>query len=560
MSTVQTKNLFNATSCEVRTDTLTRQLYATDASIYQIEPHAVAFPTSPQQTTDIVQAAIANDISIIPRGAGTGLAGGALGTGLIIDFSRYNKNIHDLDIERRTIRVDSGVVLDQLNAYLQPHGLRFGPDVATSSRATLGGMIANNSSGSHVRQYGTTIDRVLSLDIALADGRIVTIGRDHDALPQIHAEVAALISGLEPEIDARMPEGLLKRWPGYGFDRWLRHSPDLTRMLGGSEGTLACILSAELELDPLPTRKGLGCICFATVAEAMQATVEILELDPVAIEHIDDVLFDQTKGQLQFKRARALLNLDEQPCESILLVEFFNNIDQSLHALEQKNLGLRTILFPAEEDQNHIWNLRKAGLSLLTGCKGDAKPTAGIEDACISPEKLPEYVTGLRSLMEPLGLRGSFYGHAASGLLHVRPVVDMHHAEDIKKFRQLADGVSALVKQFKGSIAAEHGVGIARVEYLPDHLGPKLMDAVEKIKHLFDPDNRMNPGKIIGTNKFQIDTNLRQGKDSTIKLPFEPVLAFADKDCSFIGNLEQCNGCGGCRKSPPTRRMDSPEG
>ncbi len=552
MTTSERRNLASATDCEVRYDTLSRQLYATDASIYQIEPYAVALPRSPGETVQAIQAAIGKDISIIPRGAGTGLAGGALGSGLVIDFSRYNRRIFDFDRERRRVRVEAGVVLDQLNAYLMPHGLRFGPDVATSSRATLGGMIANNSSGSHVPVFGTTVDHVISLDIALADGRLVTVGKDHSDLPDLQAEVGKLIEGLRGVIDERMPEGLMKRRPGYGFDRWLRDRQDLTRILSGSEGTLACILSAELDLSPIPRRKGLGAICFATVAEAMQATVELLHLGPAAIEHIDDVLFDQTKGQLQFKKARALLELDARPCRSILLVEFFEDVDAPLHALEQKRLGLRTTIFTDESDMDPIWNLRKAGLSLLTGCKGDAKPAAGVEDAAIFPDKLPDYVAALQKLMDSLDLRASFYGHAASGLLHVRPVVDLHSAGDIVKFRAVADEVSALVKQFKGSIAGEHGVGIARTEYLPEQIGPELMDLCVKIKALFDPGNTMNPGKIVPDGRFKIDTQLRQGPGSAIELSFTPFLAFAAKDESFLGNLEQCNGCGGCRKDVST--------
>ncbi|MCH8204310.1 MAG: FAD-binding protein [Candidatus Hydrogenedentes bacterium] len=552
MTTSELRNLASATDCEIRYDALSRQLYATDASIYRIEPYAVALPRSPRETARAIQVAIDKDIPIIPRGAGTGLAGGALGSGLVIDFSRYNRRIFDFDRERRRVRVEAGVVLDQLNAYLMPHGLHFGPDVATSSRATLGGMIANNSSGAHVPVYGTTCDHVLALEVALADGRIVTVGNGHDGLSDIHEAVGRLVEQHRDVIDDRMPEGLLKRWPGYGLDRWLRKRQDLTSVLSGSEGTLACILSAELSLSPLPSSKGLGAICFATVAEAMQATVELLQLRPAAIEHIDDVLFDQTKGQLQFKQARALLDLDARPCRSILLVEFFDDVDAPLHALEQKRLGLRTTVFTDESDMDHIWKLRKAGLSLLTGCKGDAKPTAGVEDAAIFPDKLPEYVAALQKIMDSLDLRASFYGHAASGLLHVRPVVDLHSAEDIAKFRAVADEVSALVKQFKGSISGEHGVGIARTEYLPEQIGPELMDLSAKIKALFDPGNRMNPGKIVPDGRFKIDTQLRQGPGSAIELPFTPFLAFAAKDESFLGNLEQCNGCGGCRKDVST--------
>ena len=312
--------------------------------------------------------------------------------------------------------------------------------------------------------------------------------------------------------------------------------------------------SVELSLEPLPQAKGLGVIFFASVMEAMQATVDLLDLEAAAIEHIDRVLFEQTRGQLQFKRARALLDLDDQPCEAILLVEFFEDIHEKLEAMKQKNLGLRSSVYMDEGDQGHIWGLRKAGLSLLTGCKGAAKPTAGLEDVAVLPEKLPEYVEGLQALMRPLGVEGSYYGHAASGLLHVRPVIDLHSAEDLAKYRSLADDISALTKQFKGSIAAEHGVGIARTEFLPDHLGPELMEAMKEIKDLFDPHNLLNPGKIIPAvgHQYAIDTHLRQGAKSGITLPFEPVLAFAAKDKSFVGNLEQCNGCGGCRKDTPT--------
>ncbi len=546
------RNLATATECEIRYDGLTRQLYATDASIYQIEPYAVALPRSPEETAQVIQAAIADDVPIIPRGGGTGLSGGAVGAGLIIDFSQHNRRIFEFNRDARTVRVDAGVVLDQLNAYLKPSGLRFGPDVATSSRATLGGMIANNSSGSHVPVFGTTVDHVLSLDIALADGRIVTVGKDRSDLPDLQAEIGQLIEGLRGPIDERMPDGLMKRWPGYGFERWLHGRQDLTRILSGSEGTLACILSAELDLSPLPQRKALAAISFATIAEAMQATVELLDLHPAAIEHIDDVLYDQTKGQLQFKEARALLKLDTHPCQSILLVEFFDEVDAPLRAVEQKNLGLRTAIFSDESDMAHIWNLRKAGLSLLTGRKGASKPTAGIEDAAILPDKLPEYVSALESFMKSLGLRASFYGHAASGLLHIRPVVDLHTAKGLGEFRAVADEVSALVKQFKGSIAGEHGVGIARTEFVADQIGPELMELNTKIKALFDPRNMMNPGKIISDGTFKIDTHLRQGAGRAIELPFKPYLAFAAKDESFIGNLEQCNGCGGCRKASPS--------
>ncbi|MBU6401505.1 MAG: FAD-binding oxidoreductase, partial [Verrucomicrobia bacterium] len=462
--TAEQQSVLSATGCEIAFDNLTRQLYATDASIYQIEPAGVAFPRNAQEASRVIRAAADAGISVIPRGAGTGLVGGAIGDGLVIDFARHNRQISDLDPDRRTVRVGPGVVLDRLNAFLGPHGLGFGPDVATSSRATLGAMIANNSSGAHVPVYGTTADHVRSLEIVLADGRVERVGTDGEALREQRESIAALVQLHAREIAERMPSGLLKRWPGYALDRFSREPSNLNHLLCGSEGTLAAIVSAELNLVPLPRQKGLGLVFFASVAEAMQATVALLDLKAAAIEHIDHVLLDQTRGQLQFQAARDLLELEAKPCESVLLVEFYDQVAGRLDALSRRRLGLRTLLLKNPAEMNLVWALRKAGLSLLTSRKGDAKPVTGVEDTAVRPEQLPAYVAGLEAIMRPLGLEACYYGHAAAGLLHVRPVLDLHSTADQKKFRQAADEVSALVRQFRGSLAAEHGVGIARTE------------------------------------------------------------------------------------------------
>jgi len=557
MMSAQQRAFLIAADCEVAFDNLTRQLYATDASVYQIEPVGVAFPRDAQQASSVIRAAVDAGLSIIPRGAGTGLVGGAIGDGLVVECARHNRLITELNVEKRTVRVGAGVVLDQLNNFLKPHGFCFGPDVATSSRATLGGMIANNSSGARVPVYGTTADHIVSLEIVLADGAIHNIGLNHDTLPSQRELIWMLVKQHTLEIAARLPPGLLKRWPGYGLDRLLRapatedlFQPDLTQILTGSEGTLAAIFSAELKIVPLPRQKGLGLIFFASVAEAMSATVALLDLKPAAIEHIDRVLFDQTRGQLAFQAARDFLELDAKPCESILMVEFYEDVAERLAALVKRRLGLRTTIAQNAAEMNLVWSLRKAGLSLLTGRKGRAKPVTGIEDTAVRPEQLPAYVAGLESIMKPLGLEVCYYGHAATGLLHVRPVLDLHSMDGLKQFRLVTDQVSALVRQFKGSLAAEHGVGLARTEYMTEHLGPELLGVLRQIKQSFDPKGLFNPGKIIPDGRFKIDALLRTGAD--LKLPFDPMLAFAAKDGSFIGNLEQCNGCGGCRKDAPT--------
>jgi FAD/FMN-containing dehydrogenase/Fe-S oxidoreductase len=549
------------TGCDVRFDNLTRQLYATDASIYQIEPIGVAFPKDAQQASAVIRAAADSGVSVTPRGAGTSLVGNAIGEGLIVEFSRHNRHVTDLDLEKRSVQVGAGVVLDQLNDFLTPHGFCFGPDVATSSRATLGGMIANNSSGARCPLYGTTADHVISLEVVMADGRIEKIGPTNESLTAERATIENFIRARSAEMVERWPPGLIKRWPGYGIERFLRAPNDLTNIFAGSEGTLAAIFSAELKISPLPNEKGLGLIFFSSVDEAMQATVELLDLKPAAIEHIDRPLLDRTKGQFHFQAARDLLELDTQPCESILIVEFYDDVTERLSTLQARKIGLRTKILIEPAQMNLVWSVRKAGLSLLTGCIGPAKPVAFIEDAAVRPAQLPEYVRGLRSIMQPLGLEASYYGHAASGLLHVRPVLDLHNVNDLKKFRQVADQTSALVRQFKGSLSAEHGVGIARTEYMREQLGDELLGVMREIKRMFDPKNIFNPGKIFEVGSAlrvdrtsrrdastRIDNHLRENFTRPLELPFEPVLAFALKDHSFIGNLEQCNGCGGCLK------------
>src|SRR6266700_1030415 len=536
------------TGCDARYDNLTRQLYSTDASIYQIHPVGAAFPKTAEQASLVIHATADAGLSITPRGAGTSLVGNAIGEGLIVDFSRYNRQITDLDLEKRSIRVGAGVVLDQLNEFLKPHGFCFGPDVATSSRATLGGMIANNSSGARCPIYGTTADHVISLEIVMADDRIEKIGPTHDSLHAERTRIGNLIRAASAEMTECWPPGLIKRWPGYGIERFLRAPNDLTNILAGSEGTLAAIFSAELKISPLPREKGLGLIFFASVGEAMQATVELLDLKPAAIEHIDRPLLNQTRGQLHFQAARDLLELDSTPCESILIVEFYGDVAERLSILQSRKLGLRTKTLTDPAQMNLVWSVRKSGLSLLTGCIDPAKPVAFIEDAAVRPAQLPEYVRGLQSIMKPVGLEASYYGHAASGLLHVRPVLDLHSAADLKKFRQVADQTSALARQFKGSLSAEHGVGIARTEYMREQLGDELLEVMREIKRAFDPKNIFNPGKIFADGRHKIDSHLRENFTRPLQLPFQPVPAFAFKDRSFIGNLEQCNGCGGCLK------------
>ena len=291
-----------------------------------MEPLAVAFPKNAHEAGAIIQAAAQAGMAVIPRGAGTGLSGGAVGDGLVVDFARHNRVIGNFNLEQRTVRVGAGVVLDQLNQFLHPLGFRFGPDVATSSRATLGGMIANDSSGSHTPVYGTTAQHVNELDIVLSDGNVVTTGPGLEALPKQRELIDSLTELNSLQIAEQFPPGLLKRWPGYALARAAKNSGNPVQILAGSEGTLAGILSAELKIVPLPQERGVGLLFFASVAEAMQAADTLLDLQPAAVEHIDFPLFDQTRGQREFQAARDLLQLDTKPCAAILIVEFFEDV------------------------------------------------------------------------------------------------------------------------------------------------------------------------------------------------------------------------------------------
>jgi FAD/FMN-containing dehydrogenase/Fe-S oxidoreductase len=546
------RRALEATRCDVRFDALTRVLYATDASIYKIEPRAVAFPRGADACARLLAAAADTGTEVTLRGAGSGLVGGAVGSGLVIDVARQNRRVGELDRERRLIRVDPGVVLDQLNDALATSGLWFGPDVATSSRATIGGMIGNNSSGAHAPVYGATVEHVAGLEVALADGTVAEIGPSRDGLPTIRAAADELVAEHADVIAERMPDELVKHWPGYGFDRALAGPGDLSRLVTGSEGTLAAVTGAVLRVVRRPESRGLAVLFFSSRADAMAAAVEIADLEPAAVEHIDRILLDQTSGQRPFAAARDLLDLDRRPCESLLLVEFFDRVGDGLAAVEETGLGERRLLLADERRQRLVWELRKAGLSLLTGRAGAAKPVTCIEDVCVRPDRLPAYVDGLVSILAPFGLEASFYGHAAAGELHVRPVLDLHDGTDLQILRSVADEVSALCREHGGSLAAEHGVGMARTEYLADHLGPELVSASRRLKRLFDPKGVMNPGKIVDDGRFRIDRDLRLGVGSRLEPNLVGALGFVDRDKSFVGNLEQCNGCGGCLKQAPT--------
>lgn len=534
---------------DIRTDKLHRWLFATDASIYEILPAGVAFPRNTQEASELIKIVGNEGIPIIPRGAGTGLSGGAIGSGLVVNLSRYMNKIIEISPSTKQVWVEAGVVLDTLNDALKQYDLMFGPDVATSSRATIGGMIANNSSGAFVHHYGITIDHVIAVEFIDCYGKIHILTKDSANTWEGCKHIEEKILPYADEIKSVFHEGILKRWPGYALDRYLKQKNSPLPLLGGSEGTLGLITRALLNLVPIPKNRKLIVYTFDSLESAMSAIDPLMELKPATIEHIDDVLFNQTKGQELFREARELLELDKNNLKSLLFVEFFDPDEEILEKAQKLKVGIKCILCTTNKERNLLWEFRKAGLSLLTGMKGSAKPATGIEDTAIKPSELPEYVRELREIMDKYKLQASFYGHASAGLLHVRPILDLHNREELRKFRQLAEEVFSLVKKYRGTFTGEHGVGVAHSEFMVEQIGEKIFTLMKEIKQVFDPLNIMNPGKIVDIETFKFDENLRW---RALTLPFTPKLKFEFKDGCFLGNLEQCNGCGACIKETPT--------
>ena len=550
--TEQQKRFLSATGCEVAYDHLTRHLYATDASIYRVKPLAVAFPKTVAEVEAITRAAHECGVPITPRGTGSGVTGGAIGPGLVIDFSRYLKRMGDFDPDTLSIRVEPGLVLDVLNNRLKRHGFVFGPEVATSSRATIGGMVGNDSSGARTLLYGTTADHVLAIEGVLVNGERVKITSKGTEPRSLGERLSQLIEPAREEIARRFSADLPKRWPGYGLDRFIRRGGNPCYIVVGSEGTLVLVTALELRVVHLPRQVGMAVLFFNSLDEALECAPQLVELKPAAVEVVDRILFDQTKGQLQFANVRQFLGLDEFMGECFLIVEVYEEVEDKLATITQWVRGARVITTIDRSKINGVWSLRKAGLSLLTAKKGPKKPVAGIEDTVVRVGQLAEYAQEIRHLLNQFGVKASFYGHAEAGLLHIRPMLDLRDVNDLGKFRAIADAISELVQRYNGSIAGEHGCGMARTEYLHRHLGPELYSVLSKIKSLFDPSGLLNPGKIIDTGVYKIDSHLRMGPGYRISLPFEPQLRFAKRDESFLANLDQCNGCAACRKLTPT--------
>jgi FAD/FMN-containing dehydrogenase/Fe-S oxidoreductase len=547
---------------EVRFDRASRALYSTDASIYQIMPAGVVVPRTCDDVVATVRMAAEAGVSITARGGGTSQAGQAIGAGLILDTSKYLNRVLEVNVEERWAHVEPGVVLDDLNARLQPHGLRFAPDLSSSSRATLGGMMANNSSGARSIVHGKTIDHVLEQWVVLADGRTAHLrplsgqaleearrgetieARAYRALPRIASEHAA-------EIERRFPK-VLRRVGGYNLDAFVdpARPVDLTRIMVGSEGTLGVVVGARVRLVPIAAARVMLAVEFRHVLDALEATPVALRHGPSAVEVMDGFILGHARHvpALDVVRRRVV----SDPAASLLCIELEGEDEAALAArlaaLEREirsRFRCRTVPVPRVDDQQRIWRLREAALGLATAMKGDDKSISFVEDTAVAPERLRDYIARLLAIVERHGTSAGVYAHASVGCLHVRPVVNLKTAEGVRRFEAIAQEVADLVLEFGGALSGEHGDGLVRGPFTEKMFGPELYAAFREVKRTFDPDGLFNPGKIVDSPP--LTANLRYGP--AYVTPDPPTWFDYAEHGGFGRAVEMCSGVGACRKT-----------
>lgn len=541
---------------ELRTDAASRAMWATDASIYKRSPLGVIVARSESDVRETVLAAREFGISLTPRGTGTSLAGQATAPGLMLDTSLMNR-VHELDLEKRRAVVGPGLVQGELNRLVEPHGLVFGADTSTSEVATLGGMVGNNSAGMRSLVYGTTADQVLSLRCVLADGETVELypmpRRDAERRAKGEGAEARLIRGAldigeryRGEIKRRFPR-LIRRVSGYGLDALVDPDElDLTRLVCGSEGTLAVITQAEFILRDLPEKRAMASFEFSSLAAAARANLKLLDLDPSAVELLDDVAINIARGNASYKRYTAFVR--GRP-KALLLVEWSGSdeeVERRLAELETigESVGATSAVRLTPEEQFQTVKLRKSTLPILLGTPDDAKPVAFVEDAAVPPDRLEEFVTRFEEIVSANDTWACFYGHASVGTLHVRPALDTSDPAGVGKMRRIAESVADLVAELGGSISGEHGDGLSRSEFLEKMYGREILRAFEEVKTLFDPERRLNPDVIVGAKPM--DTQLRLGPERR-RLPIATGLDYRTQG-GFAKAVELCNGSGFCRK------------
>jgi FAD/FMN-containing dehydrogenase len=547
---------------EVRFDRVSRALYATDASVYQIEPLGVVLPHSRDDLVRLVRICAQYRCPITMRGGGTSQAGQAIGPGIVVDTSKNLRSVLEVNVAERWARVEPGVVLDELNAQLRPHGLRFAPDVSTASRATIGGMMANNSSGARSVYYGKTIDHVLAQEVVLSDGSVVEFGpmtadevRARGAGNSLEARCYRVVHDVaarnRDEIERRFPK-VLRRVGGYNLDEFVKADRpfNLAKLMVGSEGTLAVVLSARVNLVPLPAAKAVLAIQFSSLLESLAATPLILKHRPSAVEVMDKSILDHTRQSALLEGLRQSF-IDGDPA-SLLCVEFYadraDELPPRLQALENDlrahHFGYRYFHALDLPAQARIWSLREAGLGLSMAMKDDAKSLSFVEDTAVEPEKLRDYIERFLAIVERHGTTAGVYAHASVGCLHVRPVVNMKTEAGVARFEAIANDISDLVLEYGGALSGEHGDGLVRSPFMEKMFGPALYEAFRVIKRTFDPHSLFNPGKIVDAPP--LTANLRYGARYSAR---NPATFFDFESGGFAGAVEMCSGLGVCRKT-----------
>jgi FAD/FMN-containing dehydrogenase/Fe-S oxidoreductase len=547
---------------EVRFDAVSQALYSTDASVYQIRPLGVVLPKTREHLIRIVDICRRFRCPLTMRGGGTAQAGQSIGEGLIVDTSKYYNSVLELNLAERWVRVQPGIVLDELNAALRENGLRFAPDVSTASRATIGGMMANNSSGARSVWYGKTIDHVLEQDVVLGDGSVAhfearspeelaSFGTGEGLEARCYRTVQRLAEECSDEIERCFPK-ILRRVGGYNLDEFADPAApfNLAKLMVGSEGTLGVVLEAKLNLVALPLAKAVMAVQFHELSEALGATPLILKHRPSAVEVMDRFILDHTHLSPNLQRLRETF-VEGEP-GALLCIEFYDDTKEALPprlaALEQdlRDSGLGYRYYKAFEpaDQARIWTLREAALGLSMTMKEDSKSLSFVEDTAVAPEKLRDYIERFLALIRKHGTTAGVYAHASVGCLHVRPVVNMKTAEGIAKFEAIAHDVADLVLEFGGALSGEHGDGLVRSPFMRKMFGPVLYEAFRTIKRTFDPEGIFNPGKIV--DGPPLTDSLRFG--AGYKSP-NPRTFFDYSEYGGLGGaVEMCSGLGACRK------------
>ena len=565
------KELARALEGEFYDDLTMRKLYATDASAYRELPLAVAIPRSVNDLKKLIRFAHDNQTSIIPRTAGTSLAGQVVGNGIIADVSKYFTRIIEFNDDEKWVRVEPGVIRDELNMFLKPHGLFFGPETSTANRAMMGGMVGNNSCGSNSIVYGSTREHLLELKVLLSDGsEAVFTSTDIESFHahcekeglegDIYRKVRSLLSNYENQVEIRKEfpkKSIERRNTGYAVDMLLETAPftaggpdfNFCKLIAGSEGTLAFITEIKLNLVPLPPREsGLLCVHFNSIDEALRANLIAVKYQPSASELIDHYILECTKNNRDQLKNRFFVQGDPG---AILVIEFAReNREEVIELAEKAEAEMRAaglgyhfpLLFG--EDCKKIWTLRKAGLGLLGNLPGDDKAVPVIEDTAVAVKDLPAYIRDFNEILKKYHLYSVHYAHAGSGEIHLRPIINLKTVEGNQLFRTIAEEIATLVKKYNGSLSGEHGDGRLRGEFIVQMVGKKNYQLLREIKYTWDPKNIFNPNKIVDTPSMNTMLRYQPGQQTPA---FKTIFRFYNQD--ILQHAEQCNGSGDCRKT-----------